>query len=152
MLGVRVSACHPTWRSINQDMHAEEGDLRLVDGATAAGGGAQFGRLEVFFRGGWGTACAVEDDSDLTPSFSAAALQVACRELGFERSFVQPLVRAMHAATRFISVQATCMSCIWRHDLSQPWLKNVHWPTGILLMISACPQTQTRLIPCVREI
>lgn len=83
-------------------MHAVEGDLRLVEGATAEGGSAQFGRLEVFFRGGWGTACAVEDnDYSSTPplSFSEASVQVACQELGFERSFaVQALVRIIQAA------------------------------------------------------
>lgn len=76
---------------------AEEGSLRIVDGSTADGGGAQFGRLEVFFRGGWGTACAVADGDygpDLSPSFSAEAVQVACRQLGFASSFArQPLVR-----------------------------------------------------------
>ena len=88
-------------------MHAEEGSLRLAGGATAEGRGAQFGRLEVFYRGGWGTACALEDVdyySNQQLSFSEASVQVACRELGFESSFaLQPLVRAlMHSCT-------TCM-------------------------------------------
>lgn len=83
--------------------HAEEGSVRLAGGAEAEGGGARFGRLEVFFRGGWGTVCGRDPDNDYSTSlpatFTPASAQVACRELGFSNAFaLQPVgqVRLMH--------------------------------------------------------
>ena len=74
-------------------MHAEEGELRLTGGFTSAAG-AQYGRLEVFSRGGWGTVCggvpvqrSLGGPSPPAP-FSAASAAVACRQLGFEEGFV----------------------------------------------------------------
>lgn len=77
---------------------AEEGDLRLAGGAVAEGGGAEYGRLEVFHRGGWGTVCDIADTlSDNTKpqfDFGQAAADAACRQLGYSEGFpVQPRVR-----------------------------------------------------------
>lgn len=71
--------------------------MRLAGGATADGGAAQFGRLEVFFRGGWGTVC-FQDEAEgyydeAGPEFTAGAVSVACRQLGFAEGILQPLVR-----------------------------------------------------------
>lgn len=63
---------------------AGEGDLRLMGGAQVADGSAEYGRLEVFHRGGWGTVC---DDFFITrddSGFRSVGADVACRELGFE--------------------------------------------------------------------
>ena len=66
---------------------AATGDLRLVGGRTSDDASSQFGRLEVFNDGGWGTVC------DRTgqgfgqnrgfPDFTSASVDVACQQLGF---------------------------------------------------------------------
>lgn len=61
--------------------------MRLANGAVAGDGSAEFGRLEVFHDGGWGTVC---DNSFIhrrrrTPDFSSGAADVACRQLGYQR-------------------------------------------------------------------
>lgn len=84
---------------------AEEGDLRLADGATSDDGAAQFGRLEIYAKGGWGTVCSSGFGGPFgsfgfgTPSafFSAESADVACRQLGFKKgSTMQPMVRITH--------------------------------------------------------
>ena len=50
------------------------GDLRLIDPSGSTG--SRFGRLEVYYRGQWGTVC---DDN-----FSPNDAKVACSQLGFE--------------------------------------------------------------------
>jgi len=67
---------------------AEEGDLRLADGLTAADGSAQYGRLEMYRGGGWGTVCNADSrETALGREFSLnltdASAAVACRQLGF---------------------------------------------------------------------
>ncbi len=58
-------------RLFNDSRYAvSEGDVRLT-GSTAS----DFGRLEIYLRGEWGTVC---DDS-----FSLTEANVACRQLGF---------------------------------------------------------------------
>lgn len=78
---------------------AAEGAVRLVGGAGSPDGSAEYGRLEVAHRGGWGTVC----DRLFTRSgkFVAAAADVVCKELGFTEGFrMQTVVRA-----------ACCMLC-----------------------------------------
>ena len=55
----------------------ETGDLRLVEATTdlSVDGGTISGRLQVYYRGQWGTIC---DDG-----FSDADAMVACRQLGY---------------------------------------------------------------------
>eukprot|EP00892_Ulva_mutabilis_P004962 jgi/Ulvmu1/2838/UM144_0002.1 len=69
-----------------------EGDLRLTGGGMAdlERGRAEYGRLEVFSGGGWGSICdaeLMEDVSDFVDVFDArftdAAVSVACRQLGY---------------------------------------------------------------------
>lgn len=58
----------------------EDGDMRLVNGASASEG-----RVEIFYRGQWGTVC-----DNLWNLLDA---QVVCRALGFENA-TQALGRA----------------------------------------------------------
>ena len=66
-----------------------EGDLRLTGGGTSESG-AQFGRLEVFSTGGWGTVCGslpipTRPFAPFDPVvFGAASADVACQQLGFQ--------------------------------------------------------------------
>lgn len=66
---------------------AATGDLRLVGGETSADGGSQFGRLEVFNAGGWGTVCDRSGDGfgrqRNLANFTPASVDVACQQLGF---------------------------------------------------------------------
>ena len=74
---------------------AEEGSMRLAKGVVAGDGSAEFGRLEVFHEGGWGTVCdnAFINRFEDTPLFSSGAAAVACRQLGYQRgSQIQKLV------------------------------------------------------------
>lgn len=73
------------------------GDLRLTGGLTSDDGNAEFGRLEIFNDGGWGTVCnrperrygvAVDLDSG---SFTEAAIDVACMQLGYAEGARTPL-------------------------------------------------------------
>lgn len=65
---------------------AGEGDLRLARGASAADGSAEYGRLEIFHAGGWGTACdnAFIGRLDGYPRFSPGSADVACRQMGYQ--------------------------------------------------------------------
>ena len=68
-------------RDVHEIMsHAEEGDLRLQGGTTAEDGSAEFGRLEIFYQGGWGHICI--DNLDVIVNTST--LTVACRMLGYD--------------------------------------------------------------------
>ena len=68
-----------------------EGDLRLSRGAASDEGDAEFGRLEIFSQGGWGSVCesveggfpAFQERSNNAP-FAEEAVDVACNQLGFE--------------------------------------------------------------------
>lgn len=72
-----------------------EGDVRLAESVVAADGSAEYGRLEVFHNGGWGTVC---DNGFLrttrrTPAFSSGSVAVACGQMGYQRGFqIQALV------------------------------------------------------------
>lgn len=66
---------------------AERGELRLSMGGTSDDGNAQFGRLEIFNNGGWGSVCDFEGaftDFENNAPLTAAAATVACQQLGFE--------------------------------------------------------------------
>lgn len=59
---------------------------------TSEDGTAQYGRLEVFHQGGWGTVCdntfiGRELKQASMPDFSTGAADVACRQLGFQQGF-----------------------------------------------------------------
>lgn len=78
-------------------MSAADGDIRLANGAVAGDSSAEYGRLEIFYRGGWGTVCdnAFIGRSPRRPSFSRGSVSVACRQLGFEQGIqLQALVRS----------------------------------------------------------
>lgn len=64
---------------------AESGDLRLTRGQTSEDGTAQFGQLEVFNGGGWGTVCDRSGEGSTTglAVFSDESVAVACKQLGF---------------------------------------------------------------------
>ena len=79
-------------------MCTEEGDVRLANSVLAADGSAEYGRLEVFHSGGWGTVC----DTALIAftrlrrlaGFNVGAADVACRQLGYQHGFqIQTLAR-----------------------------------------------------------
>lgn len=73
---------------------AGDGDLRLTGGAAAASG-ALYGRLEVFWGGGWGTVCG-QDEAGIRGFFgratrilfTEASADVACQQLGFAEGAV----------------------------------------------------------------
>ena len=85
---------------------AEEGDIRLANSVIAADGSAEYGRLEVFYNGGWGTVC----DTSLFVrfrrpiGFNVGAADVACRQLGYQQGFqIQKLVRpTRHTRREFL--------------------------------------------------
>ena len=66
---------------------AATGDLRLVGGRTSDDASSQFGRLEVFNDGGWGTLCdrtgEVFGQNPGQAEFTSASVDVACQQLGF---------------------------------------------------------------------
>lgn len=74
---------------------AGEGDVRLALGASAPDGSAEYGRLEIFHAGGWGTVCdnAFINRFGRPPGFSPGSADVACRQMGFKEGFqMQALV------------------------------------------------------------
>lgn len=79
---------------------ADEGDVRLANSVIAADGSAEYGRLEVFHSGGWGTVC---DNFFINQfrrniGFDPLAADVACRQLGFQQGVqIQRLVRCYPA-------------------------------------------------------
>ena len=103
---------------------AEEGDIRLANSVIAADGSAEFGRLEVFHSGGWGTICdtAFINRFRRQVGFNAGAADVACRQLGYQQGFqIQKLVRP------------ACHTC-----------------TALLLLVTRVAWRIAHLIPCVR--
>ena len=79
------------------------GDVRLAQGGTSEDGNAQFGRLEIFDQGGWGTVC---DNPDNTgggvfegireAGLTQDSVDVACQHIGFEGGEMIPkAVRAI---------------------------------------------------------
>lgn len=68
--------------------------MRLGRSVVAADGSAEYGRLEIFHNGGWGTVCDNDFSSSFdNPAFSTGAADVACRQLGYRRGFqIQTLV------------------------------------------------------------
>lgn len=108
IFALRECASH-TWSLL-----AAEGDLRLAPEASGASedGTAEFGRLEIFARGGWGTICDREADSKFTVErLPASSFSSACRQLGFD------------TGERTIAVRSyTNFACILRFDAVEcPW-------------------------------
>ena len=77
--------------------------MRLSQGGTSEDGNAQFGRLEIFDQGGWGTVCDNPEDAQNFPfqgirdaSLTQESVDVACKQIGFERGEMIPqAVRAI---------------------------------------------------------
>ena len=89
-------------------LYAAEGDVRLSASMVSENGSAEYGRLEVFFRGGWGTVCDRIGASGIPgglglkgPRFTAGSAEVACKQLGFPQGFrTQAPVRPHHHRLR----------------------------------------------------
>lgn len=66
---------------------AARGDIRLARGAVSSDRNAEYGRLEIFDSGGWGSVCD-RDRSFQSGSrdqiVSDASVNVACRELWYD--------------------------------------------------------------------
>lgn len=101
LLAADLACCRRQWKKCGESQYhchgvpAGEGDLRLALGASAADGSAEFGRLEVFYKAGWGTICdnAFVNMFGLSPRFTPGSADVACRQLGYKQGFqMQPLV------------------------------------------------------------
>ena len=65
--------------------------MRLAQGGTSENGNAQFGRLEIFDQGGWGSVCDNPEDSQNFPSrglkdasLTQLSVDIACKQIGFE--------------------------------------------------------------------
>ena len=77
------------------------GDVRLANSVVLVGGSTEYGRLEVFSRGGWNTVCGNairtgffgDDDSE------EEAITNACQRVGYQDGVrIQQLVRHCHSA------------------------------------------------------
>lgn len=68
---------------------AGEGDMRLAQSVAAADGSAEYGRLEIFHEGGWGTVCdnAFINRFQRSLDLSDGAANGACRQLGYGEGF-----------------------------------------------------------------
>ena len=89
--------------------------MRLANSVLAADGSAEYGRLEVFHSGGWGTVCdnAFINRFRRSVEFNTGAADVACRQLGYQQGFqIQKLVRGNHmcsVGTRVIADTANLL-------------------------------------------
>ena len=113
---------------------AETGDMRLRDAVTSDDGNAQYGRLQVFGRGGWGTVCDPRP-TDITrfdvaaKEIDEATIQIACGELGFSSGVKTRLaVRTFALCVLSGKYHAT-------HDLSRP----VSGPTRMIQRLCSRP-------------
>ncbi|KAG8507485.1 Galectin-3-binding protein [Galemys pyrenaicus] len=102
------------WLLVAAAQGARDGDMRLADGQAPSEG-----RVEIFYRGQWGTVC--DDEWDLTDA------SVVCRALGFDNA-TQALGRAafgpgsgpiMLDEVKCAGTEPTLASC-----RSQGWLKS----------------------------
>lgn len=75
-----------------------DGDVRLSLGEMAEDGTAEYGRLEMFFQGGWGTVCGNVPRGNLgePPQFTNRSAVVACRQLGYDSGFKIPALVCDH--------------------------------------------------------
>jgi len=97
---VRPAESIPPYTHRPNELYAAEGDVRLANSVLAADGSAEYGRLEVFHSGGWGTVCdnAFINRFRRSVEFNAGAADVACRQLGYQQGIqIQKLVRYIHA-------------------------------------------------------
>ena len=79
--------------------------MRLTGGATAEDGSAEFGRLEVFFRGGWGRVCD-------TSSVTRGSVAVVCSLLGFNQGTDITAVRLVPPAGPRVPTHAQNPQCL----------------------------------------
>ena len=101
---------HATGLACNYVHFTGRGDVRLAQGGIAGDGNAQFGRLEIFDQGGWGTVCDNPDDAGVRAfrgirdaGLTQDSVDVACKQIGFEGGELIPkAVRASYHA---------CMGC-----------------------------------------
>eukprot|EP00892_Ulva_mutabilis_P011614 jgi/Ulvmu1/8825/UM049_0005.1 len=81
------------------------GSVRLINGEQAADGSAEYGRLEIFHSGGWGTVCGGFDND-------AGTAAVACRQLGYQQGFqIQKLEDAETAKTERVPIVLAGCTC-----------------------------------------
>ena len=109
----RWKRCSAFWYRICQ-AGAEEGDIRLANSIIAPDGSAEFGRLEVFHNGGWGTVCdtTLIDRPLRQVGFNAGAADVACRQLGYQQGFqIQKLVCPACRTLRALELLELHLSC-----------------------------------------
>ena len=130
------------WVYVHKRCHvcAEEGAVRLANSVIAADGSAEYGRLEVFHNGGWGTVCdtAFGNRFFRQSGFDADAAQVACRQLGYQEGFqIQKLVRPGRRACRnpLFAVQVIslklCTSSVQGYRLCSPVVRQVCSVDGV---------------------
>lgn len=96
---------------------AATGDLRLVGGATSEDGSGQFGRLEVFNKGGWGTVCNAFGSgfarSTGPRATTSASINVACQQLGFMEGATTEIAVCFRCACTAKVEHATPSGCCY---------------------------------------
>ena len=76
--------------------------MRLAGGATAEDGSAEYGRLEVFFRGGWGRVCR---------TVSRGSVALVCSLLGYDQGADIAAVRLVRPAGPRVPTHARNLQC-----------------------------------------
>ena len=117
------------------------GDVRLVGGETAADGGAQYGRLEIFDGSVWGGVCdtSITIEFDVSPrTFTDGSAVVACRQLGFADGIVAALSVRPHPfqpppPSHHCSPDLVPENADRRGDLRDQDMQTCTWGLGILL-------------------
>ena len=117
---------------------AEEGDVRLRNGAVSAGADAEYGRLEIFHSGGWGTVCDTHfaERTSRNPSFTRGAEDVACKQLGYKQGFQIPSLVSIRVHSRPIigAAQGHCSLLQMRHLVCGTRSPHIHDHQGHVMI------------------